>query len=107
MKLILATVSNSDVAVVMNHITENGFFVTRISTKGQFLSDGHSTLLIGSQDEDVETIKQIIKDNVTKRYVESEGVKSTLDGSLLKAPVTVEKGGAVVFVVDVEDFEKI
>ena len=107
LKLIISMVSNGDTETVMNALSKNGYFATKVGTKGQFLADGHTTLLIGSKPEEVENIIEIIKNSVTKRTVVSNGVDSTLTGTLLQAPVEVETGGAVVFVIDVEQFEKI
>ena len=107
MKLVVAIISNIDTEKVMSSITINGFSVTKIATKGQFLVDGHSTLLIGCDDEKVKPLLEIMKNNVTKRVVKSTEVTSTVSGSLLKQSVDVEEYGIVAFVINVEDFIKL
>ena len=52
MKLVMAVISNKDVSKVLDAITKEGFASTRISTTGQFLADGHTTLYVmGSKPE--------------------------------------------------------
>ncbi len=107
MKLVIAIVSNKDLVKVLAATSAEGFFSTKISTEGQFLRDGQTTVLFGVKDENVEKLFSIIKDNVTKRIIKKKGVESTVEGSLLKKPVDVEENGAVAFVVNVENFRKL
>ena len=107
MKLVIAIVSNSDLAKVNSATSAEGFFSTNVSTKGHFLASGHTTILFGVNDDKVEELFSILEKNVSKRIIRQKGVDSTLEGSLLKKPVDVEENGAVAFVVNVEDFRKI
>lgn len=84
-----------------------GFFSTKISTAGQFLEGGHTTVLFGVEEEKLEQLFSIIEKNVTKRVIRQKGVESTIEGSLLKKPVDVEEFGAVAFVIDVDQFRKL
>lgn len=107
MKLVMAVISNKDIGKVMAALSNEGFFVTRISTAGQFLTDGHTTVFMGTDDEKVEKLFEVIEKNVTKRVVRQFGVESTIEGSLLKKPVDVEEYGAVAFVINVDEFRKL
>lgn len=107
MKLVMAVISNKDVSKVLDAITKEGFASTRISTTGQFLADGHTTLFIGTEDHKVEQLFDVLKKHVTKRVVRQAGVASTLEGSLLRQPVDVEEYGAVAFVINVDEFRKL
>lgn len=106
MKLVIAIVSNKDVKKILDILAESDFRATKVSTSGQLLEGGHSCFFIGTEDNRVESLLSILKENVTKRVIKSHGVSSTLAGTLLKQPVDVEEYGGVAFVVDVEDFEK-
>lgn len=106
MKLVIAIISNSDIENVLSAISQEGFFATKISTVGQFLTGGHTVIFCGTDDDKVPQLFDIIKNNVTKRTIRTHGVTSTLTGSLLKAPVDVEEGGAIAFTVNVEDYQK-
>ena len=100
MKLVMAVISNKDVSKVLDAITKEGFSSSRISTTGQFLADGHTTLFIGTEDHKVEQLFDV-------RVVRQVGVASTLEGSLLRQPVDVEEYGAVSFVINVDEFRKL
>lgn len=106
MKLVIVILSNKDLSNVMSATSAEGYFATKVSTAGQFLEGGHTTILFGAEDSKVEPLFSIIEKNVSKRIVRKSGVDSTLEGSLLKKPVDVEEYGAVAFTVDVEDFRK-
>lgn len=107
MKLAIVILSNKDLAQVIAATSAEGFSSTRIATSGQFLENGQTTILYGLEEDKVDFLFDIIKQNVTKRVVKHTGVESTIAGSLLKKPVDVEEYGAVGFVLDVEDFRKL
>ena len=98
MKLILAIVSNDDSSKVSSALTKNHFSVTKLATTGGFLLSGNTTFLIGTQDEKVDEVITIIADHSKKR---KQMVPSTT------YPVEVQVGGATIFVLDVERFEKV
>lgn len=107
MKLVIVILSNKDLSNVLAATSMEGYPSTKIATAGQFLESGQTTVLYGVEEEKVESLFAIIESNVTKRVVRSEGVESTIEGSLLKKPVDVEEFGAVAFVIDVEQFRKL
>lgn len=107
MKLAIIILSNKDTAKVMAATSAEGFSSTRISTSGQFLENGQTTILYGVEDDKVDALFKIVESNVSKRVVKQTGVESTISGSLLKKPVDVEEYGAVGFVIDIEEFRKL
>ncbi len=64
MKLIIAIVPDTASDAVSNALTSGDFRVTYIASTGGFLRRGHSTLLVGVEDEQVEPALQIIRKNV-------------------------------------------
>ncbi len=106
MKLVITIISNKDTEKVLDAVALNGYFVTKISTSGQFLVDGHTALLICCENDRVEKLYSVLKKSVTKRKIKTQGVTSTLTGSLLNSAVDVEEYGAVAFTTDIEHFEK-
>lgn len=107
MKLVIVIVSNKDLTKVLAATGAEGFFSTKVSTAGQFLEGGHTTILYGVDEDKVDLLFNVLEKNVSKRVVRKTGVESTIEGSLLKKPVDVEEYGAVAFVVDVEQFRKL
>lgn len=106
MKLIISIVSNKDVENVFENLSKAGFRATKISTMGQFLEGGHTSLFIGVEDSKVDEAFEVLQSSVSKRIVKQHGVQSTLKGTLLKQPVDVEEFGGVAFVINVEEFKK-
>lgn len=107
MKLITAIVNKEDSGAVCQGLTKGGFSVTKLSTTGGFLMAGNMTLLIGTEDEKVDTCLEIISAYAKQR---KELVPSTASygiGVTTAYPLEVTVGGATVFVTDVERFEKL
>ena len=107
MKLLIAIVNNDDSAVVASALTRENYTVTKLSTTGGFLMVGNTTFLIGTEDDRVGCAKEIIKEFSKTRTHEAASNASfgrgLADGEL-GAPVTV--GGAMVFVLTVDEAEK-
>ena len=112
MKLIYAIVPGEDASDVVGKLNENGFQATKISTTGGFLRKKNTTLMIGVEDEHWKKVIGIIKDICQERqtievkmpYVNMNGMGTMSYTSL---PQKIEVGGAVIFVVNVDYYEKI
>lgn len=108
MKLILAIVNNDDSATAASALTEEGFFVTKLSTTGGFLMVGNTTFLIGTQDADTQRAIDILKRTCKTRKQTSSPTASFGTGLRnLSLPSEVSVGGATIFVLDVASMEKI
>ena len=108
MKLIISIVNNDDSNAVSSALTEHGFFVTKLATSGGFLKKGNTTFFIGTSDDKVDHAIEIIKSHAKKRVVKEPAVPPTEMGDFL-TPIMIDVlvGGATVFVVDVDRFEKV
>ena len=107
MKLILAIVSNDDASDVSSALTKENFYVTRLATTGGFLMSGNITLIIGTEDDKVDDVIRIIGEHAQKR---TEIVPSTVMygvGMSSSIPLEVTVGGATIFVLPVDRFEKV
>ena len=107
MKLILAIVSNDDSSKVQSALTKNGFSITKLATTGGFLMNGNTTLICGTQDEKVDTVIKLIGEHSKKRTQMVPSSASYGVGMYTSFPVEVQVGGATIFVLDVERFEKL
>jgi uncharacterized protein YaaQ len=65
MKLVLAIIKDGDSDVVIHALTDAGFRVTRIASTGGFLRKGVATLLIGVEDEQLESALEILRTTTT------------------------------------------
>ena len=67
MKLVYAIVRNDNEDDVIAELTQNHFSITKLSTTGGFLKKGNTTLLIGTEDDQVDKVISIIKKECGKR----------------------------------------
>lgn len=105
MKMVTAIVNKKDSGRVCSLLTEKGFFFTKIATQGGFLRAGNVTLLLGTEDEKVDEIIALLKENCAKRTEPYPYV--THVGHTVQTHTTeVVVGGATVFVTDVSRYEK-
>ena len=107
MKMIMAVVSVDDSNAVSAALTKARFSVTKLATTGGFLMSGNTTFLIGVEDDKVSEVIDIIAKHSKKRkqMVPSAGMVDV--GMYSAFPVEVTVGGAIVFVMNVERFEKV
>ncbi|MDD3252130.1 MAG: cyclic-di-AMP receptor [Lachnospiraceae bacterium] len=110
MKIIYAIVSSDDGNRVTDVLNENQFSVTKLATTGGFLKKGNATLMIGTDEARVDEAIGLIRKTCGKRQKISCDMPTPNIGSMstgyMMMPVTVELGGATIFVTDVERFEK-
>lgn len=99
MKLIFAIVSKNDTNNVVQALVKEKYYVTRLATTGGFLKQGNTTLLMGVEDEQVEDVLNILKNNTKER-------KEVSDASFEGAS-QIKVGGATVFVIKTERFKKV
>lgn len=107
MKLIVAIINNDDCPSVLSELTHKGYSATRLSTSGGFLKSGNSTLLIGTEDENVDNVIDIISEFSRKRTQMVSPSPSFMSEGFISRAVEVTVGGATVFVVDVDKFIKL
>jgi uncharacterized protein YaaQ len=110
MKIIYAIVSSDDGNRVTDVLNKNQFSVTKLATTGGFLKKGNATLMVGTDEDRVDTAIELIRETCGKRQKITCDIPSPNIGSIsagyVMMPVTVELGGATIFVTDVERFEK-
>lgn len=106
MKLVVAIVHDKDVMELSKALVDAGFRSTKLSSTGGLLRAGSTTFMIGVEEENLNILLEIIKDNCSKR--EEILMQQSMLGvgleSLLSIPVEVTVGGATIFVLPVEQF---
>lgn len=106
MKLLIAIINSEDSHRVVDEITKAGFYSTKLSTTGGFLRTGNMTLLMGVEDDKVDELLNIIRENSKKREEITPVIPSYDTGVMDAIPVKITVGGATVFVLDVDQFHK-
>lgn len=109
MKMIMAIVNNDDNRNVIDRLARRGFSVTTISSSGGFLRVGNTTFLCGVEDNKVEEVISIIRESCPSRIQYVTPLPPVMEPGEVNIPSPVEKhvGGATIFVLNVEHFEKV
>lgn len=108
MKLVVAVIQDKDSHKLLAGLTQAGFRATKLSSTGGFLREGNTTLLVGVDDSDVERVLGIVKSacRAREQLVTPLSPMGGPADSYIPYPVEILVGGATVFVLDVERFEK-
>lgn len=107
MKMLLAIINSDDASSVISNLMKEGFSITKLATTGGFLRAGNVTILIGLEDTQLDRAFEILRNfSSTRRQI----IPTTAElgmGFYPTMPVEVDVGGATVFVLNVERFEKL
>ena len=107
MKLLLVIVSNEDAQSVSNELIKHKFYVTKLATTGGLLMNGNTTLLIGTDDNKVDSAVSIIGEIAKGRKQSVPAVDPDEFSMFNSFPGEVKVEGATIFVLDVAKFYKI
>ncbi|GIM46011.1 hypothetical protein DNHGIG_15600 [Collibacillus ludicampi] len=106
MRLIIAVVQDKDSVKLIDRLVEAGISATKLASTGGFLKSGNTTFLIGVETERVQEVLDIIQKSCKAREQLMNPVSpvSAQMDTYVPYPVSVQVGGATVFVLDVEQF---
>jgi uncharacterized protein YaaQ len=109
LKLIVTVVQDKDAPRLVELLVQKGFRATKLASTGGFLREGNTTLLIGTEDHQVSSVLDAIRKTCHSReqLVTPLAPVSGPSDSYVPYPVEVQVGGATVFVLQIERFEKI
>ncbi len=94
MKLIIAVVQNEDADNVIDALLENDFRATRLASTGGFLRRGNTTVMIGVQDHQVDQVLDLIRAEARSRAQQEQTGE-------------IQTAAATVFVLDLEDYQRL
>jgi len=108
-KLVVAVVQGEDAAQTVQALGEAGLSVTKLASSGGFLQQGDATLLVAVEDERVEQALTLVRTNCRERSRYLTPMPPIVEPGemFVPFPVEVPVGGATIFVLDVERFEKL
>ncbi|HEY8445905.1 MAG TPA: cyclic-di-AMP receptor [Thermomicrobiales bacterium] len=109
MKLIIAVIHAADADAVLRALSARGFRATVIDSTGGLLRQGNVTILIGVQETLVAEAMRVLRQHcqTRTRYMSPHLSGVELGEYYVSDPVEVQVGGATVYVVDVERYERI
>jgi uncharacterized protein YaaQ len=105
-KLVVCIVHNRDKGKITDELVKAGFKFTVIGSTGGFLREGNTTYLIGVDEAELATLEKVIEQYSQSReqLVNVMPFEAAPPGAFIPSPVKVPVGGAVVFVLNVEQF---
>jgi uncharacterized protein YaaQ len=109
MKMILAIVNNDDSRTLLDRLMRRGFSATVTSSSGGYLRVGNTTIFCGVEDDQVDEVMSLIREGCPNRVQYVTPLPPVMEPGEVHIPTPIEKhvGGATVFVLDVERFEKV
>jgi uncharacterized protein YaaQ len=107
-KLAVCIVHNRDKGRVTDELVKAGFKFTVIGSTGGFLREGNTTYLIGVEEAELPSLQKVIAQNSQSReqLVNVMPFETAPPGAFIPTPVKVPVGGAVMFVMNVEQFHR-
>jgi uncharacterized protein YaaQ len=93
-KLIIAVVQNEDADAVVDALLEEEFRATRLASTGGFLRRGNTTLMIGADESQVDSVLELIK-----QHANATGEAPSAGQS--------QPAAATVFVLDLEEYQRL
>ena len=109
MKLLITVVHSRDKARLSQELLAAGHRFTEVASTGGLLREGNSTLLIGVEDEELDAVLSLIEKNCKSReqFINPRPLPLSEVGPFpFPTPMKVRVGGAIVFVVAIEQFHR-
>ena len=109
MRLVIVIVQDVDASSLSDSLTSEKFGVTRINTAGGFLREGNASFLIGVEEKRLGALMGIIRRCCVTRTQYVNPLPPIMEPGefLMPYPVEVQVGGAIVFVLNVDRYEKL
>ena len=108
LKLVVIIASDVDADRLIKRLVQRGHPATKIGGIGGFLRRGNATILSGIGASEVESVVGIVRAECHARseYVPVQTLPFLGEGAVFADPLEVRVGGATVFVLNVERFER-
>ena len=109
MKLVVTIVHSDDASGLVEGLLRKDYRATRLQSSGGFLKESNATIILGVEDAQVDEVIKIIRDQCTPRTQAVNPLPPIMEPGefFMPYPFEVEVGGATVFVLPVERFERI
>ena len=109
MKLVVAIVHSEDAGALVDALLEKEHRATRLQSSGGFLKQSNATVIVGVEDDQVDAVLEVVRANCISRTQVVNPMPPIMEPGefFLPYPLEVEVGGATVFVLPVERFERL
>ena len=108
-RLVVAIVNNEDAGALVEALLEKEYRATRLHSSGGFLKQSNATIILGVEETSVDEVMAIISANCKARTQVVNPMPPIMEPGefFMPYPLEVEVGGATVFVMPVERFERL
>ncbi|MCC6313557.1 MAG: cyclic-di-AMP receptor [Thermomicrobiales bacterium] len=94
-KLIISVIQNEVADVVVDALLEAEFRATRLASTGGFLRRGNTTLLIGADEDQVDQVLDLVRQNARSGMAPGDAGDAAMTAA------------ATVFVLDLEEYQRL
>ncbi len=107
-KMILAIIQGEDYQNLITDLNQHGFYATVLESSGGFLKKQSVTLMIGLNHERLEEAMAVLKRYGQRTVTQYESILTGNSMSPMETaiPVATRLGGVVLFVLEVDRFER-
>jgi uncharacterized protein YaaQ len=108
-KLVVAVVHNEDAGALVDALLDREYRATRLHSSGGFLKQSNATIILGVEDDSVDAVLDIIREACKARTQVVNPMPPIMEPGefFMPYPLEVEVGGATVFVLPVDRFERL
>jgi uncharacterized protein YaaQ len=108
-KLVVAIVHNEDAGALVDALLDREYRATRLHSSGGFLKQSNASIMVGVDEAQVDEVLQIVRATCTSRTQVVNPMPPIMEPGefFMPYPLEVEVGGATVFVLPVERFERL
>ena len=109
MKLVVAIIHNEDAGALVDALLEKDYRATRLHSSGGFLKQSNATVILGVDDPQVDEVLEVIRATCKARTQVVNPMPPIMEPGefFMPYPLEVEVGGATVFILPVERFERL
>ena len=109
MKLVVAIVHHEDAGALVDALLDRDYRATRLASSGGFLKQSNTTVILGVEDDHVDVVLDIVRETCHARTQVVNPMPPIMEPGefFMPYPLEVEVGGATVFVLPVERFERL
>jgi uncharacterized protein YaaQ len=108
-KLVVAIVHHEDAGALVDALLDREFRATRLASSGGFLKQSNATVILGIEDDNVDEVLDIVREACHPRTQVVNPMPPIMEPGefFMPYPLEVEVGGATVFVLPVDRFERL
>jgi uncharacterized protein YaaQ len=108
-KLVVAIVHNEDAGALVDALLDKEYRATRLHSSGGFLKQSNASIVLGVDDDRIDEVLSVVRETCHARTQIVNPMPPIMEPGefFMPYPLEVEVGGATVFVLPVERFERL